>query len=363
MYSVSSAFITALANPNMVSGVLVTTNTGVTLTVADGRVEMDTRRNITRTAELTITPSGTLDTVALYNLVMTPDVEITIYRGLLVGASYEYVPLGVFSTDQAEYNANVSAHVKWYGSDRSKKISRARFVDPYQITSGTTLAAAGTALLQSRWPLVAVNFSNVLETIGANITFEAGPNSDPWQVARQLFGDYGYDLNFDGLGIARAQAVLDPASVAPAFDFGAGTTQLVLDATVQGSLEQTYNGVIASGEGSEVATPVRAEVWDTDPNSPTYYQGGYGRVPYFYSSPLLNTAGLCAVAATKILALLKGRTGSLTWPSVVNPALEPLDVVSLTLKGVTSRCVIDTLSVPLKPDEPMTASARETSIV
>lgn len=363
MYAVSSAFITALRNQNMVSSVLVTTNNGYTLTVSDGSVTMDSRRSITRTCELTITPNNTLTTKAIYNLVMTPDVELTVYRGLLVNGTYEYVPLGVFSTDTAEYSAKVTNAVTWYGSDRSKKISRSKFVDPYQISSGTTLAAAGTALLQSRWPLTAVNFSNVVETINTAITFEAGENSDPWQRARELFSDYGYDLNFDGLGTARAQVVYDPATVDAAFDFGSGTTQLVLDAKVQGTLEQTYNGVIVSGEGTGVTTPVRAEVWDTDPNSPTYYQGGYGRVPKFYSSPLFTTQALCTLAGTKILAILKGSTGQLSWPAVVNPALEPLDVVSLTLNGVTNRCVIDSLTVPLKPNDSMTAVARLTSVV
>ena len=363
MYSVSSGFITALRSQSMVSSTLVVTSTGVTLAISDGSVEMDSRRSITRTCSLTLVPNGTLGTQAIYNLVMTPNVELTIYRGLLVNGVYEYVPLGVFSTDSAEYSANIAASVSWTGSDRSKKISRAKFVDPYQITAGTTLAAAGAALLTSRWAQVATNFSNVTDTISANVTFDAGESSDPWQCARDLFSDYGYDLNFDGLGTCRAQVVQDPASVGAAFDFGTGTTQLVLDANVQGSLDQTYNGVIASGEGSSVATPVRAVVWDTDPNSPTYYQGGYGQVPYFYSSPLLTSAALCLVAANRILATLKGSTMQLQWPAIVNPALEPLDVVSLTIKGVTSRCVIDALTIPLKPTDTMTATTRQTSIV
>jgi hypothetical protein len=361
MYSVSAGFLAAVRSANQVSSVLVTTSNGYTLATTGGSVEMDSRRNITRTASLSLVPSGTLSTKAIYDLVMTPNVELTIYRGLLVNGAYEYVPLGVFSTDSADYSANVAGYVSWQGSDRSKKISRARFIDPYQITAGTTLAAAGTALLQSRWSLVATNFSNVTATIGSNITYDAGDYTDPWQVARELFSTYGYDLNFDGLGTARAQLVQDPATVGPSFDFGSGTTQLVLDARVQGSLEKTYNGVVASAEGSGISTPLRAVVWDTDPASPTYYLGGYGQVPYFFSSPLLTTTAACTVAATKILAMIKGSTAQLSWPAVVNPALEPLDVVQMTIGGITVRAVIDSLNIPLKQTEPMSAVARQTA--
>lgn len=276
--------------------------------------------------------------------------------------TYELVPLGVFSTDSAEQSKSKKATVKWEGSDRSKLVSRNRFIDPYQITAGTTLAAAGTALLQSRLPDIVCNFANVTDTIGADITFEAGANSDPWKAARGLFEDHGYDLRFDGLGVATAVLIPDPATQATDFDFGAAETSLVLDGTSKASLDGVYNGVVATGEGSNITTPVRAVVWDTDPTSPTYYLSGYGQRPYFFSSPLLITSDMALKAATTILARMKGRTQKLSWPAIVNPALEPLDIVTVTYWGTTTKCVIDALTIPLSPNESMTASARETSI-
>ena len=323
---------------------------------------MDARRNINRIAELQIVPTGTQTTKSIYNELMTGAVELQIKRGLvLADGTTEYVSLGIFSTDTCEYNADVTGTLTWEGSDRSKKIARARFTDPYQIASGTTLATAGTTLLQSRWGSVPVNFTNVSETIGVTITYEAGENSDPWECARQLFNDYGYDLHFDGDGTAVAILVPDPATSAPVFDFGSGATQLVLDATISGSLEKTYNGVIVTGEGTNVATPARAEAYDTDPNSPTYYGGPYGKVPFFYSSPLLTSSTLCSIVALKILAVVKGKTSQLSWPAIVNPALEPLDVIKLNFDGTQTIAVIDQLTIPLAADEPMTATARETS--
>lgn len=362
MYNVSSAFLTALRQPSMVSSTLVQTSDGTTLSIRDGAVTMDARRGITRTCELELIADSSRSALDVYNLVMQPGVELTVYRGLLVNGSYEYVPLGVFSTDSAEVSRSVTGSVKWSGSDRSKKISRAKFVDPYQITAGTDVATAVTNLLRSRWASTPCNFSNVSLTMTASLVFEAGDSSDPWQSARDLLLDHGYDLNFDGNGTARAVAVPDPAQTAPTFDFGAGSTNLVLGADLRGSLEQTYNGVIASGEGTDVATPVRAEVWDTDQTSPTYYLSGFGKVPLFYSSPLLTTVAMCQAAGQTLLSKLKGRSEQLSWPAVVNPALEPLDVITMTIAGTTSTCVIDALTVPLKASDAMTAVARATSV-
>lgn len=363
MYAVSQAFLTALRQPSILSRTIVTGSNGKTYAIANGSVELDARRNINRIAELQIVPTGTQTTKSIFNELLSGSVELQIKRGLvLANGTTEYVSLGIFSTDTCEYNADVTGTIKWQGSDRSKKISRAKFTDPYQIASGTTLAAAGTTLLQSRWADVPVNFTNVSETIGVTITFEAGENSDPWEVARQLFSDYGYDLHFDGNGQAVAILVPDPATSVSVFDFGTGATQLILDATISGSLEKTYNGVIVTGEGTNITTPVRSEAFDTDPNSPTFYGGPYGKVPFFYSSPLLTTTTLCSVVALKILAIVKGKTTQLSWPAVVNPALEPLDVVQLNFDGTQTRAVIDQLTIPLAPDQPMTAIARETSI-
>lgn len=366
MWAVTDAFLAALRSPSMrVSTRVVAVDQDANetpLRAAAGNVTMDAGRAIIRTCTLELTATDTMTVDEVFALVMDPGIEVRVERGLVVNGTPERVPLGVFATDSATMSRRVSGAISWSGSDRSKKIARARFISPYQIAAGTNLATAITNLLTSRWQYTPINLSNVTGTVNAAIVWEAGPNSDPWKEARALMADYGYDLNFDGAGTVRAQPVPDPATTTPAFDYGAGETNLVTDATLSGTLERTYNGVIASGEGTDVATPVRAVVWDDDPASPTYYLSGFGQVPYFYSSPQLTTAAQCATAANTILARVKGRAQGLSWSSVVNPALEPLDVVTATLRGSTSRVVIDQLTIPLKASEDARAVARETTV-
>lgn len=363
MYAISDAFRAELQSSNMQVVVSVSTLDGTELAIAGGNVSMDSNRDIGRTVSLELLPTDTASTDDIYRLVSDPSFELIVKRGLMIDGQPELVPLGVFSTDDAELSKSKAGSVKWSGSDRSKKIARNRFIDPYQIAKNTSLATAGQTLLQSRLNGVVVDFSNVTQTISAKVTFDAGAESDPWKSARGLFSDYGYDLRFDGLGIARAFPIADPATESPVFDFGSGETNMVLDGTAKTTLEGVYNGVIVSGEGSDVAAPVRAVVWDEDPTSPTYYLSGFGQVPYFFSSPILTTVDQCRKAANTILARVKGRAQKLSWPAIVNPALEPLDVVSVDFYGTRSILVLDALTIPLEPSAAMAASARETSIV
>lgn len=362
MHSTSAAFDAALKSSNQVTAVSVTTSNGTELEITGGSVSMDSNREVGRTATLEIAPTLELDSDAIFALVTTSGMEITIKRGLVVNGVPELVPLGVFTMDEAQQSKDKNSTVKWTGSDRSKAIARNRFIDPYVIASGTALATAGTELIQSRRPGTPVDFSNVTNTIGAGLVFDAGPDSNPWKLARQLFSDFGYDLRFDGEGVARAIVIPDPATQLASFDFGSGETNLVLDGDVKTSLEGVYNGVIASGEGSDVVAPVRAIVWDEDPSSPTFYLSGFGQVPYFFSSPLLTTEDQCRTAAQTILSRVKGRTQQLAWPAIVNPALEPLDIVTVTFSGSPSTYVIDQLGIPLASSGAMSATARETSI-
>jgi hypothetical protein len=362
MYAVSSGFLTALRSSAMKVAVKVEANDGTILQVVSGDVQMDATRAITRTCTLEVIASS-MSGQELFDYLMTPTLELTVSRGLYVAGSPEYVPLGVFSADTVEMSLDISGVVRFSGSDRSKKISRARFVDPYQIGSSVVLADAMTALLQSRWSPTVTDFSNVDETTTAQTIFEAGDSSNPWEVARTMMTDYGFDLNFNGLGVCRATPLPDPSTKDVVFDFSADDASLVTGGDLRGSLENTYNGVIATGEGTDVSAPVRAEVWDDDPASPTYWGGGFGQIPLFYSSPLLTSTDMATKAATTMLAKVKGRSQQVQWPSIVNPALEPLDVVSVTFNGRTSICVLDQITIPLRATDTMTARAREVSVL
>ncbi len=128
--------------------------------------------------------------------------------------------------------------------------------------------------------------------------------------------------------------------------------------------DQTYNGVIVTGESSANDTPPRGEAWDLNPASPTYLYGPFGAVPEFYSSPLITTQAQAETVAAAMLAGTLGKTEQLSWEQVVHPGLAPLDVVAVQFAdGSSSSYVIDSLTVPLTVADIMSATARSTLVV
>ena len=126
--------------------------------------------------------------------------------------------------------------------------------------------------------------------------------------------------------------------------------------------DQTYNGVIVTGEGSGVGdAPPRGEAWDLNPASPTYVAGPFGSVPTFYSSPLITTTDQAAAVAASMLAQTLGKVEQLSWEQVTHPGLAPLDVVAVELPdGTTQTFILDSLTVPLSATDVMSATARST---
>ena len=332
MYPVSSAFLAACRSAYQVVEITAQLGDGTALRPDGGSVELDDTRATARTATVVFRPGGSLSTAAaVWDRLAVPGVEVLLRRGVITATGTETVPLGVFTTSSLRRTSSGTG-VEWTGVDRSDTISANRWLDPYRIAKGTPLATALRDLLSNRWPACRTNLGNVTGTIGAPLVLDAGADSDPWADAQRIAGDHGYRLAFDGGGVVTARTVAAaPSAGAAVFDWGGDGTNpaLVETVTTEADLGGGYNGVIASGEGSDLAAPVRGIVWDSNPKSPTYYLGPAGRRPYFYSSPLLTTTAQCELAAATMLPTVLRRSSSVTLEGVPMPAIEPGDVVTV----------------------------------
>ena len=361
MYAVSEAFAEAVRRDHVAVVRVVTMLNGVEtgeLTVIDGGVTIDARREgPLRSISLTVS-----DDAAAWDALTTPGAEIKAWRGIALPTGDELVPLGVFVIDGKVVQRNTDGQIVVSGADRAMRISRARWTDPYTVASGTGIGAAIAAVLTDRWPQVTIGFTTTGISTAAQVVFTDGEASDPWKDARSLASDHGYDLYFDGDGVARMRTVPDPASSPVDATYVEGDDGLVLEKS-RAVTPLTYNGVRVTGEGTNIDEPVQAYAWDEDPYSPSYIGGPMGMVPTFYSSPLLTTVEMCEAAAATRLSKLKGRAQEMSFTVVVNPAHDAYDVIETTdLDGVTSRYMLDSLTVPLLASQPMPATTRETRI-
>ncbi len=365
MYAVSPEFAAAVVSGHQ--GVIVRAEAWLgdqmlcELPIIAGTVTADGRRAQLRSCSLTVT-AGDTTLLESWAALSTIGVEVRVWRGLRLGARDELVPLGVFVLDEAPRDGDdeTMRSIAVEMTDRSVRISRAKREDPYVVAADTNIATALSAFLLDRWEDCPIGFiaAEFTQTVGAQAVFEAGESSDPWVEARSLAKDVGLDLYFDAAGVARLRALNDPETAAPVWTYDDSDESVVLSVSERVSSTDTYSGVIVSGEGSSVDTPVRASAWDTDPLSPTYYLGAFGRKPRFYSSSLLTTEEMCQTAADGMLPKYKGKTTQMGWTQVTNPALEPFDVV--LLRKTPRTYMFDVVSIPLTVEETMATTARET---
>lgn len=333
------------------------------VTPLEGSVSIDSRRAVRRTVSLSFVDDGTLvPEPGGTSGILTPyGAELRVFRGVAFDdGTEELAPLGVFVVTGVEVrDGSNGREVSVTGSDRSIRIARNRLTDAYTIAAGTAVETAIGDLLRDRWADVEVSLPAMGATTPETV-LRVGSESDPWRDAVDLATNAGWDLAFDADGVVRARLIPDPAEDSPVAVYEDGAEAVVLEVSRGWSTDSTYNGVIASSEGSDVDTPVRSEAWDDDPNSPTYRYGPFGQVPMFYSSSLIRTAEQAATVAASQLRQQLGKAETISWGQVVNPAHDVLDVVRLVrpAQDLNAVLLLDRLEVPLDPAGSMSAAAR-----
>lgn len=272
----------------------------------------------------------------------------------------ELVPLGVFLiTDVEIRDGDRGITVAIAGSDRSLRVARSRWTSAYAIASGTNTSTAISNLLSDRYGDVITSFSSTTDTVAA-ATLGTEPDNDPWRDALKLATSSGMELFFDGDGTAILQPGRDYADASPDAVYEENEEAVVLSVLRRLSNSQTYNGVIVTAEGTDTTDTFRAEAWDEDPASPTYRYGSFGEAPLFFSSPLIRTQEQAQTAAETTLSRIKGATESVEWTQITDPSLDVGDVIALTNTGtkVARLMVLDRISIPLDPSQPMSAVSR-----
>lgn len=272
----------------------------------------------------------------------------------------ELVPLGVFVMTKVDIEETPGGvNIKVEGVDRSLRVSRNRWTDTYTVAAGTNVVTAITKLLQNRWDDIQLSFAASDETVGKSV-FGAETDNDPWADARKLARSAGLDLFFDGDGVARLEPVPTYEEATPVETYLENEEAMVLGVKRSLSVEQTYNGVIAIGRNSNTDAIYRAEVWDDDPDSPTYRYGKFGSVPRFYESPMIQNTTTARKVANALLTRSKGAQESISWNQITDPSMEAGDLIQLTNSAtkVNQLLIIDRMTIPMRPADSMSCIAR-----
>jgi hypothetical protein len=324
MYPVSDRFLKRLAESHQIA-------TRVQLFLTDGRVlelehtggsvSVDRANAIRRTctitsADVSLIPRTPSDQLATYGA------RLRIARGVYYGdGSSELVPLGVFRLDSVDGDVS-EGPVNLQGKDLSAIVSDDKLTEPYTATG--TVVGAITALIQRSIPDADVISTIVDAPIGSR-TFDV--EADPWEGCQEIAAAAGAEVYANADGVFVIATLPDLMTAEPVWAVEATEGGVYISGDRAMSSDGVHNGVLARGENtSENIPPVQYLAVDNDPNSPTYWDGPYGRRPLFYSSSTLTTVNACTQAANLKLAAAKAPNASGDISSLPNPALEPGDV-------------------------------------
>jgi hypothetical protein len=257
---------------------------------------------VRREAHFTISDQdGALTPKDARDLLTPKGTEMRIYRGLYVtGANgisdYEYVPMGVFGVVEPEVRSHsdgVVVEIK--GFDRIDKLRALEFLDPWVITDGTPIHTAIADIVADRMPEVAIRVTTSDFTT-PELVFDR--LTSPWEAIKDLCESAAYVMYFDQLG----QAVVEPITeVETGVTYTIGAQSVLMNVSRKFlPSEKVYSGVIVRGQHPDYL-PIRAELWDEDPASPTYSLGPFGKRPYgVWSDQITSVEQAEAIALDKL---------------------------------------------------------------
>ena len=323
----------------------------LSLPILDGKVAASSKARVRRTANLAVDPrwwpASPTDLLAPYGS------EAFIERGIILpSGNTVWVPLGMFRLDTVDRKQPVGDDMTVALVDRSAIVADDTYAAPTQTVSGAPTVAEITRLIRRSLPGQVVIDRTGSTAVAAQIEVK----EDPWADGVEILADsLGAEVFFDTVGtvVIRPQPSLADT---PVWEISDGDAGVLLSAADTLSRQGWFNRVIVSGERSDGTAPVTATVVDDNPLSPTYYNGPAGRRTKRYSSPSLTTVAQCQAVGAALLARYIGGGVQATLEGVVNPALEPGDVITGVRGGVRSALIIDDLETPLGPDgvQPLT---------
>lgn len=346
MWPASSRLLAALTTSHAVVTKVQAWRNGVLLgdiDVAGGQVSITARSRVRRTFEFTaaeaLYPTEPDDMLSPYGT------EIWAWRGVEFGDLQDLVPVFRGRVEHVDDRSQFDGEISVRCLDLFATVNDARFENPRAAPTGQGVAATIQQLIVEAIPDASFVVAAGVDTSSA---VPAGLmwDRDRGQAIDDLAKAIGAEVYADPTGTFRIRPVPtinDPAVWTVAE--GANGTLVTTGRTV--SREGVYNVVVVTGERATNTLPILATVADTDPMSPTYVGGPFGRTPRFYSSPLVTTSDQATTAGQALLARSIGATRTRNITAVPNPAQEAGDVITVTVAAGTETHIADTITLPL----------------
>lgn len=385
MYPVSPGFLEAVRKSHTVSARVQFMRygdpVGESIDILGGEITEDKTAEVRRTTQLAFSPSSPgllLPRKSDYSVSPLWPVgsEVQVFAGIYVDGALEEVPMGVFRVTKPRLSKTANDRVVTVeGYDRSRAIARARFTEPYEVLKDTDYSEAIKQLMMNRMPMLGEgDFEDWMRTDGFE-TEQAYKTpyllfmdqDNPWEMITKMARSFGAEVFFDGNGKPVLRPEPNPQFDDSVFDYVSGEEAIFDSMSRDLDDENTYNGVVAKGQNNdnELAVP-RGEAWDTNPDSPTYYnpwdptRSEYGPVPYFFTSDFITSDEQARAAADGMLLAVTGIMESVEFNGIANYAHQGGDVIRVKEEdlGIDDVYLLDAFRISLGEAGGMSGTTR-----
>lgn len=330
----------------------------------DGSVRATLNSRVARVLTLSVDrslfpllPNGAIDTGGL----LTPfGNRIRAYRGITYGdglvASFP-VFYGRIETVAMARNGTVSLTA----SDLAADVVDAQFETPQSSIPTNTISVEWRRLVRDALPDVVFGTCDLVGTLMAPVAWQ----SDRAQALDDMSATVAmlwYPLA-DGSMVQRLTPWTKAGRVAQV-SLADGTANptgnnAIADWTITVSRTGVYNSVVFTSERQDGSVPIYATVRDTNPASPTYYLGNFGKKPLLIQNQAALTQAQCLQAAQSSLKQATAITQTWDPVSIVPDAsLELGDLIPMTAEGAASTQVIVGFTLPMRETGDMSLSLR-----
>lgn len=284
-----------------------------------------------------IIPNGPQD-------ILTPfGTRVSVELGLeLLDGSISYIPYGVYEISSSSVKTSAgSRSVSVSLADISGRVDRYRFESPYTVASGSDLSDVVNNVISNRTGVYPGVVSTGVTT-GAARVFGLETGTGPWKELIDVLDSFSRTVWYNRSGSIAIGTVNPDTDLA----YPAGP---MIDLSVDFD-DRPPNVIVARGEGQGDDVPVQAVVVDDEPSSPTYAgpagspgSSPYGRVTYYYSSPLIKTSSQAASAARTILDRYRGQGATYAMTCPYDPTIDADDVINFN----GTNFVVDAVTVDI----------------
>lgn len=314
--------------------------------------------------------SGVLSVDDVGDLFAPLQTEVRLYRGVryydatpyeqATGADKEYVPIGTFGIMKVN---NKYPTIKLTGQDRMARVTAARFVQPWNVKTGSNLGAELRRILLDSLPtaLADLDIADTAETT-PTLLFDSQDNKG--DKAYEMAAAAGWVLYTDPMGTFRVRSDPIPSPDLQVANYQAGLGSMLLDLESELDASDVKNAVATTGESADGTVVASGYAQDDDPASLTYV-GRVGTFVEFFSSPLFLNNDMANAGARTYLRSKLGISDTTFITSLVDPTLDVDDVLRIQdpITGRVRYLVADDFPIGLRAAASMPIDCRSVSTV